>query len=109
MRETLKKFLNNLKVDFFVLFTFFYIWFSTASLQEYNMIIENTNSNKKKRAVDMFKESLKFQATEKEANKQQATERQEKAQSWSETGRSALVKAQTQTREEASSQTKNGI
>lgn len=26
----------------------------------------------------MFKESLKFQATEKEANKQQATERQER-------------------------------
>lgn len=60
-------------------------------------------------AVGLFKESLKFQAPEKGANKQQMTKRQEKTESWSERGRSALVKAQIHTLEEASSQTENGI
>lgn len=60
-------------------------------------------------ALGMFKESLKFQATEKEANKQQTTEWQGNVQSWFERGHGALVKAQIQTLEGASSQTENGI
>ena len=71
------------------------------------MIIEN--EQQQRMAVGVFKESLKFQATEREANKRQMTESQEKTQSWCERGRSALLKAQIHTRGEASSQTENGI
>lgn len=48
-------------------------------------------------AVGVFKESLKFQAIEREANKQQMTERQEQTQSSYERGCSALLKAQMHT------------
>lgn len=60
-------------------------------------------------ALDMFKESLKFQAAEKKQTNSKQLSSRKKAQSWSERGRSTLVKAQLQTLEEASSQTENGI
>lgn len=69
------------------------------------MITENMNSDKK----NTFKESLKFQATEKSSKHTAKTEWQETAQSWSERGRRAPVNAQIQTLEEASRQTENRI